>query len=418
MNALRALSILWLVSQVWDTAWVWTASGTPQTPSALLLISVSMIYMSYRERVRSERLESASARVLSLIEGNTPIRDLVTQVGRIVAGETEFPRVSAYIDAFCVGAHDHPHQVFLRVLDQGYKKDTQKDSVITFGEGRGMFMAQALETQSCVMRQGKQDKAWFISMAIGKHACLNLSHDSPSSSEQAFARLETLERLRPALQTLDRRLVAAGLEQSSTLQRLRSVRGDGSWEIEAGSIFVDINNYSKFSETFGLRFTGFVSNTYFPALVKAVSALALPEHVVGDEAHLLIVPDILPVEMDVAKGVVKSLSEIDRFVREAGAHLCENNGFDQLTLSIGVNVGRVTLVCDGIRVRTAGQVINEAKRLQDEAGKAGILVHGAVRLPISDSAYREGETFPILVKKNLITATRLLRYQKPDSSAA
>jgi class 3 adenylate cyclase len=405
----QSITAFWLIAQAYDTGSIWLATGSPLAPALLLFICAHLIYINHYNRLRSEKLEFASARILTLLDSNIPVRELVSQIASILSEEIHFKRVSAYVDAFCVGSREHPHQVFIKTLEYGYDGIANMDPSVVFDQSRGKVMLEALTSQKSILRQGRTDQAWFAVLPIGKHVCFNFSDDTPRSSDLAFESIEILSRLKPALIPLDHHLVALGLEQKTSLQKLRSLKGDGSWDIEAGSIFVDVNNYSVGAEEFGLRFTEFVSNLFFPSLVKALGEYAVPEHVVGDEAHFLVLQEFLEKDVDTSRGVMRALQALDAFIYGDGAHLCVRNGFEALTVSVGVNIGTINLVCDGISARTSGRVINEAKRLQDEAGRAGILVSCDVNLPAESFGFRFGDTLPILVKKNLITAKRLMR---------
>ncbi len=82
-------------------------------------------------------------------------------------------------------------------------------------------------------------------------------------------------------------------------------------------------------------------------------------------------------------------------------HNCSNQ---PISFSIGVTVGNATLICDQIKVRTAGQTVNEAKRLQEAAGHGITLISSQSIQGVDDPNITFGPEFPVLVKKNLLMA--------------
>lgn len=274
-------------------------------------------------------------------------------------------------------------------------------------------MRQALVENQVVIGRGTTDQAWFLVVPIGKHACINLSDVGANSAFRAFESKEIVERLLPSIRALDRRLIELGVMQNLALQRLRSKRGDGRSDEEIGCIFLDVNDYSIFTEFAGNAFPAFIGDTYLPAMSRAVAQWGAPEHVVGDEVYFVIVQDFLPQGMSVTTALVEAIEGIDDFVFGEGANLCRAAGYEPVTVSIGANVGVATIICDALQVRTTGQVVNEAKRLLDEAGRNGICVHAGVNLDLSQTSFQSSPPISYLRKKNLISGRRLRRMAPP-----
>jgi class 3 adenylate cyclase len=344
-----------------------------------------------------------------VIQKHINIKELLKELSRTSKENSHFTRVSCYIDGFYLGQSAAPIQEFYRIMELNYIKDTSRDAVISFLDGRGQIMKEAFEKNDMIFRRG-QDKAWFCVLPVGKHACINLSNHSQEPAYLAHESAVILRRLLPSLRVLDSRFMEIEMMQGIALQKVRANRGHGQWNEEIGSIFLDINDYSKHSENYGKDFNIFVSATYIPALVKIVSHLAAFESLIGDEVYLVVLKDVFSSELSTTDATFQAVSLIDDFVYAAGAELCRKSGYQMITLSIGVNVGVAAIISDSFRVRTTGRVINEAKRMLDEAGKAGILVHSQCTLPLQvQQKYSLSEIVSILNKKNFILARRLLR---------
>lgn len=406
---LKPMGIAWTLVQTVDLFSLWKPVGIYAAPATLVMMACMTTYIKYYEKLRNERIEVATARILAVIEAKSPIREILAQLATIVVGETRFSRVSAYVDGFCIGLCDRPFRTFARVMENGYRKNTAKDLTIEIGNDRGMHMISAMEQNSLLLRQGVNDKAWFIVVPIGRMACLNLSNDSPSSPYTAYESEEILRRLMPALSTLAGRLEDSAYRNSHALEKLRSIKGDGKWEDEIGVMFVDINEYSSMTDRFGHSFADFVSATYFPSLIKVLGKFAVPEFVRGDEIYFVSIRELIADGYQPSSATISAISMTQSFILNEGRALCLENGFPPIQMSVGANVGTATIICDPIKVRTTGQTVNEAKRLQEAAGTGKCLIKSETY----DKHFLEsvnlhiGEEIPILVKKNLIMARTL-----------
>ncbi len=259
------------------------------------------------------------------------------------------------------------------------------------------------------MQMGVNTERWFINVPIGNHAVINISSERFHSKFDAYEAFEIVKRIYPSLLPLENKLVNIGYLQGAALQKLRSKRGDGSWEEEIGSLFVDINDYSRLADDLGEHFTNFVSSIYIPSLIKAASQFAASEHVAGDEVYFIVTQDFLPTGMSIPIGAEHTLLAIDNFVFGKGAEICGHAGFAPLSVSIGVNVGVGHIIADSVSVRTTGKTVNHAKRLQEEAGRGGVLVAAASGLTLSSIGYALGEEILIQKKKQIVLGRRVLR---------
>ena len=107
------------------------------------------------------------------------------------------------------------------------------------------------------------------------------------------------------------------------------------------------------------------------------------------------------------QSTLRAVEALVSFSRGIGRTLCIKNGFETFSMSVGVNVGKASIIADALRVRAAGQTVIEAKRLQEAAGKGEVLVHTQVANLASSMPFHFSEERPILIKKNLIKARKL-----------
>lgn len=404
---LRHLAVAWLLIQLIVLFRIITGASLLRfngVPWMIAVATIVLTYVRYGETARRERVELATTRILGAIEASSDLRSTLDTLARLVADETHFRRVSAYIDAFCLGREDSPGRSLIRVMDKGYRKDTSMDAVIRFDEGRGACMREAMNGGKAALRRGGRDGAWFTVVPLSRMACINFSDDRESDAELAHESLEVLTRLQPALSVLDSKLADLASRQGHALERLRSVYGDGKNEVEAGAVFTDISDYSVLTERYGAAFANFVASVYFPALVKSLASLAVPEFVRGDELYMLSLKEFLPQGVTPREAAVRTAAAVRAFASAEGARLCADHGLPALKLSTGANAGKAWLVTDPIKVRTAGQVVNDAKRLQEAAPSGGLLIHASLAETARALGIAAGEPAPVLVKKNLIMA--------------
>lgn len=405
------LAVSWSVLQPVDFAAAFIFEWENLTPSLLTILCFGLIYLSQYERLLYERVETATRHIVSKLEDNLGIQQFLAEVALFTGKATDFSRLSAYLDAHLCGLGDEQGKSFVRVVERGYRKDTSRDQVIVFDDQRGQIMREAIETESVVVDKGQTDHAWFTVVPLGRHACINISDDAPTRWSVVSERLEVLRRILPVLRPLEDRLVDYAARQGLALDRLRSKYGQANVEKTAGCIFMDIDDYSVHTEHYGKAFATFVSDTYLPAFIKRMAPWAAPETLKGDEVYLVVLDDLLPPGMTVEAGTFHTLAAAQSFARSEGRDLCARHGFPALTFKMGVNIGRVTLVCDAIKVRTAGQAVNEARRLLDGAQRAGVLAHAKAVPAELPEGWLAGPEFFVLQKKNLVPARYLTRAQ-------
>jgi class 3 adenylate cyclase len=206
----------------------------------------------------------------------------------------------------------------------------------------------------------------------------------------------------------DLRIINSNLnKQNQSLTKLKSTLPNGVYERAIGALFIDIVDYTKSNETYGDDFTKFVSSSYFPAMVKYMSSYATPEVVRGDEVFFVVTPELSSVEGDIHKQSFQAIHSLQKFINEVGNKICAESGFPALVFRMGMTVGTGHIVVDDVQVRTSGDHINRAKRLQDSASKGEILIDGTTYdhyfkdhvIPISRKS--------IIVKKNIVDAVKI-----------
>jgi hypothetical protein len=311
---LRSIALAWTFILIMEVSVLWGGNGAYTAPALVALLTVVVSWLKLEDTLREERISRTATQILQAIESNETVEKVLEQIASIAHSGTHFRRVSAYIDSFCLGHATEPSKTFYRVMERGYQKDTRKDQTIHFHELRGKTMAKAVESGNITLSRGAEDKAWYIIVPVGKHACINLSDTSAVSTFVACESLEIMSRLHPALQPLDRRLIEIGTKQSLALQKLRSLRGDGSWNELIGSIFIDVNNYSKLTDQYGNTFSTFVSEVYIPSLAKTVAQFACLEQTAGDGGYFVVISDLLPSGESIHSGAVRTVELLDLFM--------------------------------------------------------------------------------------------------------
>lgn len=377
------------------------------SPSLLAILSAGLIYIREHEHAVREESEIASLKIHAICDSIENTRELSAKVGEIALAATRFKRVRVLMDAHMLGAADNPGQIFIRVLETGYLKDTSKDEFFDLTLGRSPWMERALREQRPVAGRGTTDDAGFVVLPIGNHIFINLSDDLTASGEDISARLEVIEHLLPTLARLKDRIVEYSLKQCLALEKLRIKYGRTRFERRIGAIFTDIDGYSGLNSKYGLPFSEFVSDKYYPAMIKSIGNASAAENFIGDELNLVAIEDLLPLGMDIESAVGTTLDRILRFYNNEGANLCSNNGFPHLTVKIGIVIGPATIVCDNVKVRTAGQTVDEAKRLVTYADAGQILLRAWPGDPETIPGFASGEATPISQKKTLTRAREL-----------
>jgi hypothetical protein len=373
---LRYISCTWLLAQFIDTCIAIFNRGIYMAPSILALMIIAVAYIKLREDHRSVQIEATNISVLNVIVGPGSLKEKLITVTKLLANQTHFMRLSFYVDAYAFGIHDRPKERWIRLSEKGYRKNTENDQFIDFKEGRGSYMSAALCSGKPQLHQGVSDGAWFSNIPIGGHAILNLSDDVALPAFLAMESFEVIERILPALNSIDNQLAEYGTRLSYALEGLRLVRGDGSWEESIGAIFLDINYYDDCVAKYGEPYAYFVSTVYLPAICNRVRRWAVREgNAAGDSVYLVIISSLMQESCSVYEGAYRALEEILRFIEGEGADMCRAQGYDPIQVQIGVNAGLANITADSFQVRTSGSVVNVAARLQKASSPGYVLAH-------------------------------------------
>lgn len=411
----RSILCSWAMIQTIDASLLWTGVGAYTAPTVVLLLATTAFWLRHQEQQLAISNHLAVRNILSSIESQSDIRSIVRELSAITRREGKFESAAGYVDSFVLGLSGAPGISFeLVTAKAGEWSQPQillktSDSISTAVHQAYADGKLALSEESAVNN--------FVVVPIGKLATLLLKIHPSRMLHEKNESLAIVRRLMGFLKPLERRLNEMEQRQSDALQKLSALRGRGAWQVPVGILFLDVNDYSKSSEEFGLPFNTFISETYFPALLRAVGSYAAAEHIAGDEVLLISHPSLIPSHLDVSQAVVATLVAVDGFAQNAGAELCSEHGFSRVTLSLGVNIDAVTIVSDSSRVRTTGNAIVHAKRLQEEAGKEGILVKAGTSISLPQSEYALGEEFLILRKKLVVKAQRIIRKRSMRNAA-
>lgn len=407
-DIIRKLLLTWTIVQMIDYFSLKGAVGIYVAPSVVVLLSTITWYLREQERATAIRIATVAEKIAKSIETNEPVTAVLKMMMQMSRNETKFERASAYIDAYLVGASETPGKEFMRIGEYGYRKQTHQDLFINFREGRGTKMRTAL-SQNRTLLERASDGSWYLIIPIGKNACINLSDVDARKAYTAHENQSVINRILPSLSSLELKFGELGVRQGAALQKLRGKRGDGTWDEEIGCIFIDINDYSVLTDSYGEAFSGFITKTYIPGLIRTLSTTAAPEHVSGDEVYFVVSKDLLPKNMSVVDGTFASLQAIDKYIYVDGARICSEAGFPKVSVSIGLNVGVSTIICDEYGVRTAGKEVNDTKRLLDSCGKEGILVKDNLLIPVNLSSFYKADEVTVLRKKKNILLAKPLR---------
>jgi class 3 adenylate cyclase len=405
---LRYIGSAWIFTQLVDVGVLYINKGPYTAPAAVVLMTLGVAYLRREAILRYERIDASNSSVLQLISGAGPVDIKLKAVGSLVQQHIHYKRYSTYVDAYVVGMYDRPYERFIRLAEGGYDKDTSADKEISFSDGRGIIMQQALSSQSPQLGYGK-DHAWYSVIPLGQHAVLNLSDDRVVPHFLAAESHEFMVYTLPALKMLNESLTEFGARMSYALEVLRLIRGDGTWTEEIGCIFLDANNFADGLEKFGEPFGRFITTKYLPSLCKRVRRWAVREgNAAGDAVYLICIHDLMQDQCTPAQAVYNAIEEILNFVDTDGAQMCIAQGFPAVRLQIGASAGMASLICDDFQVRTSGKVVVEAARLQKSGQPGQTLVNAdlAHRWP-KDGALTVDAPFAELKKTRRLNACRV-----------
>jgi class 3 adenylate cyclase len=326
---------------------------------------------------------------------------MLQSIKNILALDANFNQITAYIDGTLNGKADREGTVLSPVVGH------RVDDVIIDAEGSGQYMTQALNSGEIVMGKGSKDGMWFLVAPIGKFCCINFTTSERLTEYLVLETRDLMMSLLPTLDTAISKIIELSHRQGSSLQRLRSIIGPGSHDKQTAAIFIDIADYSKYTESLGNEYTGFISQTYLPSLIKILSPWATPEVVRGDEIYFVVLKELAKEDSALNTIAACALKRLQLFVNEDGKNICKANGFPTVDLRIGMTCGDANIVVDDIQVRTSGDHINRAKRLQDAAEKNEVWVDSSTAENLASEGIIVLKRKTIIVKKNVIEAVKV-----------
>jgi hypothetical protein len=143
-------------------------------------------------------------------------------------------------------------------------------------------------------------------------------------------------------------------------------------------------------------------------LTGLVSRLGFLESSKGDELHFTLLNSSLPNDQGVDQATYESVANLLKFIIEESEIISSANGFPAQQFTLGAAVGIGELIIDERHVRTSGNFVNYAKRLQQIAGKNQALLCNFHQVnELRGFSLSSEQSF--IVKKNVIAA-RELRY--------
>lgn len=373
-----------------------------QTPILIMLLCILVGMHAKKEASRNNQLYASAYKILRTIQGNQPLYDKFVVAAHEVQQHNPLLRISAYVDAFCFGRCSEPRRYLERVLSFGYRKDTSRDAVVNLAEDRGKVMLTALTTNAVKFGVGR-DGGHYAILPVGAHACINLSDDvarEPAFGSEAQSVLEVLE---PAIRSLEAEFRLTAERSRLPINGLLAKRGVGTFPEVVGSLFLDVVGYSKQTRLQKDAFGSFVKGVYFTAIERALDNLLVREFSRGDELYLCAINGF-PGNWPAADAVAEALRRLVEFVESEGDRICSEHGFPKIRLSVGAAAGMAELVVTESDVTTMGDIVNQAKRLQDASGSGEILVNGEVAEALSRVGARIGVPTPRLVKGCTIVA--------------
>lgn len=209
-----------------------------------------------------------------------------------------------------------------------------------------------------------------------------------------------------ALKAFETFLVNSTSSMNQSLSKLRASMGEGVHDRQIGAIFIDIVDYSKHTESLGNDYTTFISSNVIPLLIQEAKNEALPEVVRGDEVLFVVCTETCRDE-NISSATEACVAKLMRAIDSTVFNLCKEYGFPKVEVRLGFTVGEGTLVVDSIQVRSSGDHINRAKRLQDVCKKNEVWTDQTTISSFEPKSLVVIKNTQIVVKKNIIEAVKV-----------
>ncbi len=402
----KSLTLVWAIALLVDSSSVFSAFGQFFSPVFFGVLVCGLAFQAGTiSRKRSEQFECSKELIAIATKSDQAPIDSINTFANALMIKTGFTSYSIYLDGTLIGTSDRSSQRYERVAAGG-KINSLAPSSLVINDGDGKFIAKAISSSTVLTMKGESKDGWFSVVPIGNRGAICLATSNKDATPDLVFFDSILDLSAPALNAADSKLRELSRGLNSSLARLRGRIDNGSYELVSGAIFIDIADYSKHCESYGTAYAEFISSSFFPAMIKYLDGLATPESVRGDEVYFVIARELSTTELSIGALTSKALVKLYSFLNEEGLRLAHDNGFDAVEYRLGVTMGEGNLVIDDVQVRTSGEHINRAKRMQDSASKGEILADIAL---VENS---EGQIFSItkksiIVKKNQIEAARV-----------
>jgi hypothetical protein len=370
---MQSIALSWAIAQSFDFIKLNTNVGFYAAPLFLMLVSAFLAYKVINDiklRMLSESLGNQIHRIThngGSIE--SMINEIVTEIGRL----DRRIQVSSSVDGFLIS----------RSSKSGISRH---------------ILPETTEHEIAA----KQSLEFPVSEALS----FKISAAASMPPYVIHEVLDILDSAKSSFFSAEKTMLSTTASMNSSLSKLRTVMGEGVHDRFIGAVFIDIVDYSKFAESIGNAYTTFISNIIIPRMISHVSSESLPEVVRGDEV-LFIITQETSQTLDVPIGINSFLSKMMSFISKDISEICLEHGFPKAEFRIGFTAGEGTLVVDSIQVRTSGDHINRAKRLQDSCKKNEVWTDSSTVALLKSSNLIELSRSQIVVKKNVIEAVKV-----------
>ena len=401
---LQALLLSWGAAQAMD--WVKQLSGIGYFAAPLYLWAIAS-YLTYRVVKQQSRLLQASSlskTLESFIQSTLKPSELVKEVGLILQGQSCYNTCSIYLLHSFVGNTDANDKDLVLVGTVG--KSTSP-TTLTLDAVETPRLVQAINDQKIIEGVGDRDNKRFMILPLGKFGAICFTTTERIPLHVAGETKKLLNLLTPSLQLLNEKLSRLVSLTGSSLSKLRSTYGDGTYSKTIGAIFVDIADYSKRAEEFGEAYTSFVSSSLLPGFIKCLKDVALPEVVRGDEVLFIVCDESPTPQKNIYEDTAIAVQKIASFMQKEAQTLSKEEGFGKVEFRVGFTVGEGTIVIDDVQARTSGDHVNKAKRLQDAASKGEFFTDAETMSLMQNLCILPLSKTQIVVKKNIIEAVKV-----------
>jgi hypothetical protein len=402
----KSLILLWSLALLADSTSLITAFGPFFSP-VFFAILVGGLTAEAGRIARRTALLHRNAQEIGLISTNLTLTptESINSLADALMYRTDFAGYSVYLDSSLVGTSNRAGERFSKIGHAG-KVCADAPTTLEVCDGEATLIRQAIANKEAITQNGIRTGGWFSVIPIGEHAVICLTTDKTKKKPDLSYFISMLEIIAPSLRAIESRLLELSTILNSSLARLKKDYKNGSYDLHSGAIFIDIAEYSKNCESFGTSYAEFISSVYFPSMIRYMESWATPEVVRGDEIYFVIANELTKKNVDIIPLTALAIQRIHSFVNDDGYRIAKEQGYPKVEYRIGATIGNGNLVVDDVQVRTSGEHINRAKRLQESASKNEVLVDQALIQGSNDVLISLSQK-SVVVKKNLIEAVRV-----------